>query len=94
MNVAVFLLQRPPPHLLFLSPLSEELKLASHTSQVTPLTQMRKLHLVNGFGHGEDLLPAVNSSSSDGFSSYLNVCICVFAAQRSDGLQQTDMKTR
>lgn len=46
-----------------LSPLSEELKLASHTSQVTPLLQVRQLVLMKGLWHGQDLLPAVTSSS-------------------------------
>lgn len=57
------------------------LSLASHTSWVAPLTRMRKLDLLNGFW-GEDLPPAVSSWSSDGFSSPLNVCVCVFVCLR------------
>lgn len=51
-----------PPFSVSLSPpLSEELKLASHTSQVTPLFQKTQLDLMPGLWHGQDLLPAVNS---------------------------------
>lgn len=67
---------------LSLSPSSEELKLASHKSQVTfvwrktPSSHQKAwFDLMNGFWHGEDLLPSLKAQS--GFSSCLTVSIFV-----------------